>query len=106
MRRGWIAIRSIRRRQIPFVDTDVKAGLLELLFNIPLALLHERQKVTSQPGNFGEGETVFCDVDGLAGQVRRRYVALSRRGVAVDAHQMLLKFDGADSRINLKGSGE
>jgi hypothetical protein len=45
---------------------------------------------------------VFCDVDGLAGEVWRSGVALSRRRIAVDAYQVLLKFDSADRGVHLQ----
>ena len=40
MGRGWIATRG-RGGKIFFVDTDVKTGLLELLFHVNFAFLHE-----------------------------------------------------------------
>lgn len=102
MRCGRIAVGSIGGGKIFLVDADVKAGLLELLFNINLAFLHERQKIAAQPGDLGEGEAVFRDVDGLTGEVGRGCVALSRGCVAVDVHEMLLEFDGADSGVDLQ----
>ena len=67
VRCGGIAVGSGVRRQVLSVDTDVEAGLLKLFFYVNLAFLDEREKVAAQPGDFGERETMFCDVDGLAG---------------------------------------
>ena len=101
MRGAWIAAGG-SRWEIFFVHADVKAGLLELLFHVNLALLHEGQKVAAQPGDLGEGETVLGDVDGLAGKVRRRRVAFRRSRVAIDMHQMLLEFDRPDGGVDLE----
>ena len=101
MRCGRIAVGSIGWGKIFFVDADVKAGLLKLLFHVYFAFLHERQKIAAQPGDLGQGEAVLRDVDGLASKVGRGCVALGRSRVAVDVYQMLLEFDGADSRIDL-----
>lgn len=57
------------RGQVFFVNTDVKAGLLELLFHIDLAFLNERQKVAAHPCDFCAGETAFGEINGLAGKV-------------------------------------
>jgi hypothetical protein len=80
----------------------VEAGLLELLFDIDLALLHEREKIAAHPGDLGEGEAVLRDIDGLPGEVRGCGVTFGRRGVAVDVHQVLLELDGADRGVDLQ----
>jgi len=82
----------------------VEAGLLELLFDIDLALLHERKQVATGPGDLGEGEAVFGDVDGLASEVWRGGVAFGGRCIAVDVHKVLLELDGADGGVDLQGS--
>ena len=89
-------------RQVLSVDADVKAGLLKLLFHVDFALLHQGQEVAAQPGDLGEREAVLCDVDGLAGEMRRGGVAFGGRGVAVDVHQVLLEFDRADGGVDLQ----
>jgi hypothetical protein len=35
---------------------DVEAGLLELFFDIDLALRYERQEIAAEPCDLGEGE--------------------------------------------------
>jgi hypothetical protein len=56
--------------KIFLINTDVKAGLLELFFYINLSLLHKREKVAPHPRYFGERQSVFGDVDSLAGEMR------------------------------------
>jgi len=92
--------------QIFFVDADVEAGLLELLFDVDLAFLNERKKVAAHPGDLGAGEAVLGEVDGLAGEMRRGGVALGGGGVAVDAHETLLELDGANGGVDLQGRVE
>ena len=75
---------------------------MKLLFHVDLALLHERKEVAAQPGDLSEGEAVFGDVDGLAGEVRRGGVAFGGSGVAVDVDQVLLEFDRADGGVDLQ----
>src|SRR6266853_1598180 len=102
MRGGWTAVGGSGRGKIFFVDADVKAGLLKLLFHVHFAFLHQGQEVAAEPGDLGKGEAVFRDVDGLAGEVRRGGVASGGGGVAVDVHQVLLEFDGADGGVDLQ----
>ena len=99
VRRLWTAAGT--GRKILFVHTDVKAGLLELLFHVDLALLHERQKVASQPCDLSERQAVLGDVDRLSGEVRGGGLALCRGRIAVDVQQVLLEFDGADGGVDL-----
>ena len=80
----------------------MEAGLLELLFDVDLALLDERQQVAAQPCDLGEGEAVLGDVDGLAGEMGRGGVAVGGSGVAVGAEEMLLELDGADGGVDLE----
>ncbi len=89
-------------RQIFLVDADVEAGLLKLLFDIDLALLDKRQQIAAQPRDLGEREAMLGDVDSLAGEMRRSGIAFGRSCVAVDVHQMLLEFDGANSGVDLQ----
>jgi hypothetical protein len=100
MRCGWVEAGSDRWK-ISFINTDVKTCLLKLLFYIHFALLHERQQIAAQPCDFGEGEPVLRDVNGLSGEMRRRCVAFGRSSVAINVHQMLLKFNGTDSGVYL-----
>jgi hypothetical protein len=99
---GGIVAGCGRRRQVLPVDADVKAGLLKLLFHVDFAFLYERQEVAPEPGDLGQGEAVLRNVDGLASEVRRGGVAFGGRGVAVDVHQALLEFDGADGGVDLQ----
>lgn len=55
--------------QIFFVYADVEAGLLEFLFDIDFTFLYERQEIAAHPGDFGEGEAVLGEIDGLSGEV-------------------------------------
>jgi hypothetical protein len=97
MRCSWHRLRG----QILLVDADVEAGLLELLFYVNLALLHEGEKIAAEPRDLGERQSVFGDVDGLTGEVRRRRVPLCWGGITVDVHQMLLEFNRAHRRVDL-----
>ena len=54
----------------------MEAGLLELLFDVDLALVDEGLQVGAHPGDLREGEAAFSDVDGLAGEVRGGGVAV------------------------------
>ena len=74
---------------------------MELLFDIDLSLLHKRQKIAAQPRNLGEREPMLGDIDSLTRQVRGSGVSFGWRGVPVDVHEVLLKLDGAYSRVNL-----
>ena len=89
-------------RQVFLVDADVEAGLLELFFDIDLALLHERQQIAAQPRNLGEREAVFSEIDRLAGEVRGCGFALCGSGIAVSAEQTLLELNGADGGVDLQ----
>ena len=88
-------------RGIAFVDADVEAGLLELLFDVDLTLLDEGLEVGAHPGNLGEGEAMLCNVDCLAGEVRRGGVARGGCGVGVAAFQVLLELDSAHGGVDL-----
>ena len=85
-----------------FVNGDVEAGLLELLFDIDLALVDEGLKVGAEPGDLDAGEAALGDVDGLAGEVWGGGVAGGGCGVAVGADQALLNRDGADGGVDLE----
>lgn len=98
---GDIAIRIVCGRQVALVDADVEAGLLELLFDVNLALLHEREQVTAHPGDLGEREAVLCEIHGLAGEVRGGGVAFGRGGVSVGAEETVLELDSADGGVDL-----
>ena len=101
MRCSWFTAGRRGGGKIFFVDADVKAGLLELLFDVDFSLLHQRQKVAAQPGDLGEREAVLGDVDSLTGEVGRGGVAFGWGRVAIDVHQVLLEFDGADGGVDL-----
>ncbi len=88
--------------EVFFVDADVEAGLLELLFDVEFALLDEGEEVGAEPGDLGEGEAVLGDVDGLAGEVGRGGVAFGGCGVAVGVEEALLELDGADGGVDLE----
>jgi hypothetical protein len=45
---------------------------------------------------------MLCDIDGLPGEMGGGRIAFRRGGVAVDPHQMLLEFDGADRGVYLQ----
>src|ERR1700722_8003647 len=100
---GYIATRSGGLGDVALVDTDVEAGLLELLLDVDLALLDERQEIAAQPGDLGHGEAVLGEVDGLAGEMGRGGVAFGGCGVAVDVDEVLLELDGADGGVDLQG---
>jgi hypothetical protein len=84
----------------------VKAGLLELLFDVDLAFLNKRKKVAAHPGDLSAREAVLGEVDGLAGEMRRGGVTVGGSGVAVDAHEMLLELYSADGGVDLQRSVE
>jgi hypothetical protein len=68
-RRGEVASRNLGCRQVLFVDADVEAGLLKLLFDIDFTLLNERQELASQPGDLRERKSMFGDINGLPGEM-------------------------------------
>ena len=91
-----------RGGDVAAVDADVEAGLLELLFDVDLALVDERLEVGPHPCDLGDGEAVLGDVDGLAGEVRRGGAAGGGRGVGVAALEPLLELDGAHGGVDLQ----
>ncbi len=103
----WWLARLRRRasalREVALVDADVEAGLLELLLDVDLARLDERQEIAAKPGDLRHGEAVLGDVDGLAGEMGRGGVAFGGSGVAVDVDEVLLELDGADGGVDLQG---
>ncbi len=80
----------------------MEAGLLELLLDVDATLLNQRQKVSAEPGDLGEREATFGDVDGLPGEMGRGGVAFGGGGVAVSALEAELEGDGADSGVDLE----
>ncbi len=80
----------------------MEAGLLELLFDIDFAFLHERQQIAAHPGDFGEGEAVLGEIDGLSGEVGRGGVAFGGSGVAVGTEEAMLKLHSADGGVDLQ----
>src|ERR1700679_3093141 len=86
---------------ISFVDADMEARLLKLLFYVDLAFLHEGQKVGTKPGDLGEGETMLGDVDGLPCEMRRSSVPFCRSRIAINVHEMLLEFNRPNCGVYL-----
>jgi hypothetical protein len=84
----------------------VEAGLLELFFDVDATILDEGKQVAAQPGDLGEREPTFGDVDGLTGEVGRGGVAFGGGGVAVSALEPELELDGADGGVDLQGGVE
>lgn len=99
-------LRGGLRWEIPAVDADMKAGLLELLFDVDLAALDEGKQISAEPCDLGERETMFREVDGLSGEMGRGDIALGGCGVAVGALETELKLDGANGGVYLEGGVE
>ena len=97
---------SARRWRVIFIDGDVEAGLLELLFHVDFAGLFEGEQAGSHPGDFLTAEWAFGNVDSGAGEVRADDVAFGGGGIAVDPHESLLVGDGADRGAHFKGAVE
>ena len=98
LRRGGLGITP--------VDRDVEAGLAEFLFHVELAGLHERQQVGAHPVLFLAADSLLGYIDAGAGEVGAGDVALGRRGIAVDAHQVLLEIDGSHRRTDFERAME
>ena len=95
-----------RQRRIAAIDGDVKAGLVELLFDIYLAGGLERQEPGAHPGKLREGHALLADVDGGAGEVRRGDVAVGGCCVAINFEKRALESDGANGGVDLEGAVE
>ncbi len=80
----------------------METGLLELFLHVNAPAFDEGEEVSAQPGDFGDGHPAFGNVDGLAGEVGRGGVAFGGGGIAVDAQEVVLKFDGANGGVDLE----
>jgi hypothetical protein len=93
-------------RQIFFINADVKASLLKLLFNVDLALLHKWHQIAAQPRNLRKRKPMLGEVDRLPRKVRRGGISLGRRCITVSKQQTLLELHGPNSRVHLQRSVE
>lgn len=94
------------RGKVLFVDADMEAGLLKLLFYVDLTLLHQGQKIGTKPCDLGERETMLGDIDRLTGKVRRGDIPFGRGRISIDVYQVLLEFNRTDGRVDLQRSME
>ena len=90
-------------RQVGLVDADVEAGLLELLFDVDLAILNQRRQVGAHPCDLWQGKAALGDVHGLAGEVRGGgYRRRRGRRLPLVSRQALLELDRADGGVDLE----
>ncbi len=91
---------------IRVVNGDVEAGLQELLFDIDMAGLLQRQQPGTHPGHFLPAHAVFGNIDGSTSEMRADDIALRRGSIAVDVDQLLLKLDRAHRRTDIERMAE
>jgi len=90
------------RDGVALVNVDVKAALLELLFNVEFAGLLEWEERVTHPGDLVAGHVGLGNVDGGASEMGAGDVALGCSGVAVHPLKLFLVVNGADGGADFK----
>lgn len=93
-------------RSIVLVNADVKDGLLEFFLDINLAGVLNGEEIFAHPSELFCGHTAFGDVDGGTSEVGGCSSTGGGGGIAVNANEVLLHGDSANSGVNAEGLAE